>query len=79
MKDVIKTQGGEFVYISTCFTLDHGWETMVFACNDNGEVTCWADLDAEWYDTEEQASDGHKIMIDRWKQKMYTGLRRNSK
>lgn len=73
MKDVIKTQGGEFVYISTGFTLDHGWETMVFPCDENGEVADWVDIDAKWYDTEGQAYDGHKIMIERWKQKMYTG------
>lgn len=74
MRDIVKTKGGEFVYIDTCFTLDHGWETMVFACTENGDVVSWVDLDAEWYNSEEEAIDGHKNMVERWKQKMYKGL-----
>lgn len=69
MRDVIQTKGGEFVYIDTCFTIDHGWETMVFACNENGEVTNWADLDAEWYGAVEQAHIGHINMVNKWKKR----------
>ena len=64
--DVVATSNGH-VYIDTTYTLDHGWETMVFPCNADGEVTDWGDLDVERYDSEEEARVGHDEMVAKWK------------
>ena len=69
--DIIKTANGEYVYIDTRWTLDHGWETMVFTCDESGQVTDWCDLDCEIYDTKEQADIGHTDMINRWMHKKW--------
>lgn len=69
--DIIKTLGGEYVYIDTRYTFDHGWETMVFTCDENGKVTDWCDLDCEIYGTKEQADRGHTEMINRWMHKKW--------
>lgn len=63
----IKTKTRGYVWIDTCFTLDHGWETMVFSCDENGNVSSWLDLDYDIYATESQASEGHEEMIEKWK------------
>ena len=46
-----------------------GYETMVFECDENGKVTNWEDLDKANYLTEEEAMEGHEIMVDKWKKK----------
>ena len=69
MRNTIQTKSGNFVYISTCYTPDKGWETMVFECDKNGEVVNYLDLDAERYDDVIQAFNGHLDMVDKWKQK----------
>lgn len=53
--------------IDTCFAVDHGWETMVFPCDANHNVTDWGDLDADWYASFEEAQEGHKAMVEKWK------------
>ena len=45
----VKTRTIGYVWIDTCFTLDHGWETMVFASDKNGKVLDWMDLDCDIY------------------------------
>ena len=34
---VVKTRGGQYVWVDTCYTLDAGWETMVFPCDERGK------------------------------------------
>ena len=64
--DVIRTNSGEYVFIDTCWTMDHGWETMVFECDEDGIVTDWCDLDCDIYATKEQADIGHADMVNKW-------------
>lgn len=64
---IVKTRTMGYVWIDTCFTLDHGWETMVFASDKNGKVLDWMDLDCDIYATESQASEGHDEMVEKWK------------
>jgi hypothetical protein len=45
------------------------FETMVFECNKDGEVDDWGELDKENYITEEEAIEGHKKFINKWKTK----------
>ena len=49
--------------------LDHSngeYETMVFECDEEGEVTNWAEVDISRYHTEEEAREGHATMVDKW-------------
>lgn len=63
----VKLLGGQYVWIDTCYTLDHGWETMVFESDENGNVISWYDLDSDRYMSETQASAGHDRMVEKWK------------
>lgn len=40
---------------------------MVFASDENGNVSNWMDLDSDIYATKSQASDGHEEMVEKWK------------
>lgn len=55
--------------IDTCDTADHGLETMVFRCTEDGEVQSWSDLDARRYATVPEAEKGHLDMIEKWRSK----------
>ncbi len=39
------------------------YETMVFACDAEGEVTNWSELYCDTYDSEEEARKGHEFAI----------------
>lgn len=56
--------------IDTCDTADHGLETMVFRCTEDGEVQSWSDLDARRYATVPEAEKGHLDMIEKWRSKL---------
>ena len=59
---------GEQVYlVSTAFTFDRGWETMVFESN-NGVVESWKDLYAQWYDSTVEAMSGHAFVVKNLKE-----------
>ena len=68
LRDVVATKNGQYVAVDTCWTIDHGWETMVFQCNSEGNIESYADLDADWYDSEAEAAEGHVAMIKKWKE-----------
>lgn len=63
---VVKTRGGQYVWVDTCYTLDAGWETMVFPCDERGNVTDWGDLDCSRYYTASSAMAGHEIVCQVW-------------
>lgn len=48
--------------VSTAFTFDRGWETMVFESN-NGTVESWKDLYVQWYDSADEAMTGHVDVV----------------
>ena len=58
----------EHYLIDTSDVIDY-YETMVFACDAEGNVEKWSDLDCETYSTWEEAQKGHLDMIDKWKAK----------
>lgn len=35
----------------------------------NGNIIDWSDLDVDMYDNAEKAEEGHKEMIEKWKNK----------
>ena len=45
------------------------YETMVFDCDDNGEVTNYTEKDFARYATKEEAEEGHKQIVEKWKEK----------
>lgn len=67
--DVVKLLDGQYVWIDTCYTFDHGWETMVFECDENGDVVSWWDLDSDRYFSEAEAAVGHDRMVEKWQNK----------
>lgn len=67
LRNVVNTRNHGYVAIDTCYTFDHGFETMVFKCDKNGNIIDWSDLDVDMYDNAEKAEEGHKEMIEKWK------------
>lgn len=66
VSDVVRTLSGEYVFVDTCYTLDHGYETMVFKSDSEGNVSNWSELDQELYDTWSDALKGHSDMRSKW-------------
>ncbi len=52
-------QDGKYYAVSKNNTFDRGDETMIFACDENGNVTSWADLYAGY-------GEDHQTAIDNW-------------
>jgi hypothetical protein len=53
--------------ISTTHTADHGWETMVFPCDQQGAVTDWSERDCDRYESKDGAIQGHAAMVEKWR------------
>ena len=53
----------EFYYVDSVFTIDHGLETMVFKCDENGKNVIWNDLYAEWYSNRNEMTNRHNYII----------------
>ena len=67
-RDVVKTSSG-YVLIDTRHTFDGYYETMVFRCNEDGNIVReedWLELDGDRYPSAAEMCDGHKRMIDKW-------------
>ena len=66
LTDVVELDG-KFYYIDSCYTLDHGYETMVFPCDSKGNVTDWGELYAEWYDDQPSMERRHSEIVQNLK------------
>lgn len=66
LSTIVRTKGGQYVWVDTCFTLDHEFETMVFPCDERGNVTDWRDLDMHLYPNAESAKMGHELTCKAW-------------
>lgn len=62
LTDIVEVNGN-YYYVDSRYTFDHGYETMVFPCDSNGKVTNWRDLYANWYDTNTEMEIGHAETI----------------
>lgn len=60
----VRTNDGTIYYVDSCNTFDRGYETMVFAANEELKVTNWNDLYAEWYNSFEEMQEGHNRIIN---------------
>lgn len=56
-----------FVFVSTCDTFDEGLETMVFDCDEYGNVSDWGENDCQRYESKNEAIAGHDTMLISWK------------
>ena len=57
LRSLVTLQDGSHVVVDTCFALDICcYETMVFASDEKGSVTCWSELDVERYATVKEIS-----------------------
>ena len=63
LTDIVELDG-KFYYIDSCYTLDHGYETMIFPCDSNGNVTSWNELYVEWYDDESSMITKHGELVN---------------
>ena len=62
--EIIRVDDNRHYYVDSRFTLDNGFETMVFVCNKFGEVVSWKDLYAEWYTDVNEMSIGHSRIVN---------------
>lgn len=60
---------GKYYVVDSCFTFDHGYETMVFTSDEKGNVIDWSDLDCEIYNDVNSMKIGHKKMCEKWSDK----------
>lgn len=54
---------GNYYIVDSCYTFDHGLETMVFPCDENGKITSWSEVYANWYATENEMYIHHEEII----------------
>ena len=66
-RDIVKTNRG-YVLVDSRETFDMGYETMVFKCNERGQVDIWLDIDVARYPTYAEMGKGHACMVDKWKE-----------
>lgn len=66
MRSTVATGTG-FVVVDSRWTLDHGYETMVFASDHRGYIRDYTDIDVAWYNTAEEMEKGHEEMIKKWR------------
>lgn len=69
VRSLVQLSGEKYVAVDSCYTKDHGYETMVFAADSKGHILDWMDLDAETYATVDEMMIGHKAMCKKWSAK----------
>lgn len=59
---IVKTEDGKLFYVDSTETFDAGFETMVFPCDEDGQVTSWFELYVEHYKNEKEMEQRHKYI-----------------
>ena len=67
-KKLIKRTTVNGFLISTVLPADTNglYETMIFQCEESGEVSNWAELDVHHYKTKEEALKEHNVLVEKW-------------
>lgn len=65
--DIVEYNGKHY-YVDSRWTIDHGYETMAFLCDSDGNVLSWEDLYCEHYATAASMEIGHKRAIENIKE-----------
>lgn len=69
-RDTIKVGNtGKYVVVDSRETPDHGYESMAFEADKDGEVLDWGELDVDYYKSWQEMKLGHEEMCERWKTK----------
>ena len=58
LEDYVKVQNRNYC-ISTNYTFDKEWETMVFEADANNNIISWVELYCKRYNTLNEAREGH--------------------
>lgn len=69
IRTLVPLGDGRYVAVDSCYTKDHGYETMVFESDSEGTIIDWTDLDVELYETVDEMMTGHKDMCKKWRAK----------
>lgn len=69
----IISNGKRHFLIDTCYTDDWGNESMVFECDENGEVSDWGDLDVSRFFGDSEMEQVHNEMVQKWIEKLERG------
>lgn len=60
---------GQMYYVDSCFTFDHGLETMVFPWDEeNEEVESWSEVYGEWHDSYDEMRKRHRFIIENFEE-----------
>lgn len=54
----------KYYYVDSCYTFDHGLETMVFLADENGKVLSWDDLYVEHHNSIDEMYKRHGQLIN---------------
>ena len=66
LKAILDQGDNQFVLVDTTQMIDGSFETLVFSCNEEGNILDFKDLDCDSYTLEEEAMCGHQRMIENW-------------
>ena len=69
----IISNGENHFLIDTYYTDDWGNESMVFECDENGEVTYWSDIDCRRHFGDSEMEKVHNEMVQKWIEKLERG------
>lgn len=59
----IVISNGIYYLVDSRLTFDHGYETMAFFCDPEGNVTNWTDVYANWYSSLTEMQRFHKKIV----------------
>lgn len=69
----IISNGEKHFMIDTCYTFDCGNESMVFKCDENGDVERYIDLDCKRHFNDSEMEKVHNEMVQEWIHKLERG------
>ena len=64
LSHIVQLDNGNYCYVDSTNTIDCGYETMVFACNESGRNIDWSDLYCERYGSYADMKQRHVYIIN---------------
>lgn len=74
---IVESDYGQRFYVSSCWTLDYGYETMAFLCDKGNHVLSWDEVLTKRYHTYDDMVNGHDIIINGIENFLGTGVIRS--
>lgn len=66
LKAILNQGDNQFVLVDTTQMIDGSFETLVFSCDEEGNILDFKDLDCDSYTSGKEAMCGHQRMIENW-------------